>query len=102
MRSDRQRRSPGTSFVDLSAQGFATFLGVSFEMGKAALGIVIASAVGFMTARRLRGGAAEFGIGLLAGACLTVIIGLLPVWIFIVLILVVGALIGYRYMGGSQ
>lgn len=94
--------TPGTSFVDQSAQGFATFLGVSFEMGKAALGIVIASAIGFMTARRLRGGAAEFSIGLLAGACLTVIIGLLPVWIFIVLILVVGALIGYRYMGGGQ
>ena len=94
--------TPGTSFVDQSAQGFATFLGVSFEMGKAALGVVIAAAVGFATARRLRGGAAEFGIGLLAGACLTVIIGLLPVWIFIVLMMVVGALIGYRYMGGGQ
>lgn len=93
---------PGTSFVDQSAQGFATFLGVSFDMGKAALGIVIASAIGFATARRLRGGAAEFGIGLLAGACLAVIIGLLPVWIFIVLMMVVGALIGYRYMGGGQ
>lgn len=94
--------TPGTSFVDQSAQGFATFLGVSFEMGKAALGIVIASAIGFMTARRLRGGAAEFGIGMLAGACLTVIMGLLPVWIFIVLMLAVGALIGYRYMGGGK
>lgn len=94
--------TPGTSFVNQSAQGFATLLGVSFEMGKAALGIVIASAVGFATARQLRGGAAEFGIGMLAGACLAVIMGLLPVWIFIVLMMAVGALLGYRYMGGGQ
>jgi len=94
--------TPGEGFISQVANAFAVFLGVPYTTGKTALGMVIASAVGFSTAKQLRGGAPEFGVGLLAGAGLATLIGLLPVWLFVVLILVVGMLIGYKYMQGGQ
>ncbi len=93
--------TPGGSFIDQSAQAVATFMGVSFDVGKTALGLFITSTVGYTTARKLRGGAPEFGIGMLAGAVLCVAFGLLPIQMFVVLFIGVGALLGYRYMGGG-
>ena len=64
--------------------------------------MLLAIAIGFTTAKKLRGGAAEFGLGLLGGTMLGVLIGLLPVWTIVVLLLVVGMYIGYRYVGGGS
>ena len=94
--------TPGPGFIDQSAKNFATFLGVSYAVGRAALGMLIATAIGFTTARKLKGGASEFGIGFIAGAALMVLITLLPAWIFIVMVIIVGGLLGYKYMSGGS
>ena len=94
--------TPGPGFIDQSAKNFATFLGVSYAVGRAALGMLIATAIGFTTARKLKGGAPEFGIGFIAGAALMVLITLLPAWIFIVMVIIVGGLLGYKYMNGGS
>jgi len=64
--------------------------------------MLLALSIGFATAKQLRGGAAEFGMGLLGGTMLGVLIGLLPVWIIVVLLLVVGLYVGNRYVGGNN
>ena len=94
--------TPGPGFIDQSAKNFSTFLGVSYAVGRAALGMLIATAIGFTTARKLKGGAPEFGIGFIAGAALMVLMTLLPAWIFIVMVIIVGGLLGYKYMSGGS
>lgn len=102
--------SPGIPDEDDDSEGFlmeairgiSRAFGVGFATGKTIFGMLLALAIGFTTAKHLRGGAAEFGLGLLGGTMLGVLIGLLPVWVVVVLLLIVGMYVGYRYVGGSS
>jgi hypothetical protein len=85
-----------------AVRGISRAFGVGFATGKTIFGMLLALAIGFATAKQLRGGAAEFGMGLLGGTMLGILIGLIPVWTIVVLMLVVGLYIGYRYVGGSS
>ena len=89
-------------FLVQAVRGIGLAFGVGFSTAKIIFGMLLALAIGFTTAKQLRGGAAEFGIGLLGGTMLGVLIGLLPVWIVVVLMLVVGLYYGNRYVGGSN
>lgn len=89
-------------FLSEAIRGISRAFGVGFATGKTIFGMLLAIAIGFATAKQLRGGAAEFGLGLLGGTMLGVLVGLLPVWTIVVLLLVVGMYIGYRYVGGSN
>jgi len=89
-------------FLSEAIRGISKVFGVGFATGKTILGMLLALAIGFATAKHLRGGAAEFGLGLLGGTMLGVLIGLLPVWTIVVLLLIVGMYIGYRYVGGGN
>ncbi len=89
-------------FLSEAVRGISKIFGVGFATGKTILGMLLALAIGFTTAKKLRGGAAEFGLGLLGGTMLGVLIGLLPVWTVVVLLLIVGMYIGYRYVGGGS
>ncbi len=89
-------------FLVQAVRGIGLAFGVGFSTAKLIFGMLLALAIGFTTAKQLRGGAAEFGIGLLGGTMLGVLIGLLPVWIIVVLLLVVGLYIGNRYVGGAN
>ncbi len=89
-------------FLVQAVRGIGLAFGVGFATAKIIFGMLLALAIGFATAKQLRGGAAEFGIGLLGGTMLGVLIGLLPVWIIVVLLLVVGLYIGNRYVGGGN
>ncbi len=89
-------------FLSEAVRGISKIFGVGFATGKTIFGMLLALAIGFTTAKHLRGGAAEFGLGLLGGTMLGVLIGLLPVWTIVVLLLVVGMYIGYRYVGGGN
>ena len=89
-------------FLSEAVRGISKIFGVGFATGKTILGMLLALAIGFTTAKKLRGGAAEFGFGLLGGMMLGVLIGLLPVWTVVVLLLIVGMYIGYRYVGGGS
>jgi hypothetical protein len=89
-------------FLSEAIRGISRVFGVGFATGKTILGMLLALAIGFTTAKHLRGGAAEFGLGLLGGTMLGVLIGLLPVWTVVVLLLIVGMYIGYRYVGGGS
>jgi hypothetical protein len=89
-------------FLSEAVRGISKVFGVGFATGKTILGMLLALAIGFTTAKHLRGGAAEFGLGLLGGTMLGVLIGLLPVWTVVVLLLIVGMYIGYRYVGGGS
>jgi len=101
--TSRDGVAPGEgSFLDQSIEGIANLFGVSFGIGKNILGMLLALGIGFATAKHLRGGAAEFGLGLLGGTMLGVLIGLLPVWTVVVLLLIVGMYVGYRYVGGGS
>lgn len=90
------------SFLMVAVRGIGKAFGVGFATAKLIFGALLALAIGFATAKQLRGGAAEFGLGLLGGTMLGVLIGLLPVWIIVVLLLVVGLYIGHRYVGGGN
>ena len=89
-------------FLVQAVRGIGLAFGVGFSTAKIIFGMLLALAIGFATAKQLRGGAAEFGMGLLGGTMLGVLIGLLPVWIIVVLLLVVGLYIGNRYVGGNN
>ena len=89
-------------FLVQAVRGIGLAFGVGFSTAKIIFGMLLALAIGFATAKQLRGGAAEFGMGLLGGTMLGVLIGLLPVWIIVVLLLVVGLYIGNRYVGGAN
>ena len=89
-------------FLMEAIRGISKAFGVGFATGKTIFGMLLALAIGFATAKQLRGGAAEFSLGLLGGTMLGVLIGLLPIWVVVVLLLVVGMYIGYRYVGGSN
>lgn len=89
-------------FLVQAVRGIGLAFGVGFSTAKIIFGMLLALAIGFTTAKQLRGGAAEFGMGLLGGTMLGVLIGLLPVWIIVVLLLVVGLYIGNRYVGGAN
>lgn len=93
--------TPGTGFMEESGQAMATFFGVPLTIGKMILGMLIALAIGMATAKQLKGGAQEFGIGLLGGAMLGVVVGLIPTWVIVVLLLTVGLYIGKMYMSGD-
>ena len=90
------------SFLMQAVRGIGLAFGVGFATAKLIFGMLLALAIGYATAKQLRGGAAEFGLGLLGGTLLGVLIGLLPVWIIVVLLLVVGLYIGNRYVGGGN
>ena len=89
-------------FLIQAVRGIGLAFGVGFATAKLILGMLLALSIGYATAKQLRGGAAEFGLGLLGGTFLGVLIGLLPVWIIVVLLLVVGLYIGNRYVGGGN
>jgi hypothetical protein len=89
-------------FLMQAVRGIGLAFGVGFATAKLIFGMLLALSIGYATAKQLRGGAAEFGLGLLGGTLLGVLIGLLPVWIIVVLLLVVGLYIGNRYVGGSN
>lgn len=89
-------------FLVQAVRGIGLAFGVGFSTAKIIFGMLLALSIGFATAKQLRGGAAEFGIGLLGGSMLGVLIGLLPVWIVVVLMLVVGLYYGNRYVGGAN
>ena len=97
---DEDDKSEG--FLMEAIRGISRAFGVGFETGKIIFGMLLALAIGFATAKHLRGGAAEFGLGLLGGTMLGVLIGLLPIWTIVVLLLIVGMYIGYRYVGGGN
>ena len=90
------------SFLDQSIEGIANLFGVSFGIGKTILGMLLALGIGTATAKHLRGGAQEFGMGMLGGVVLGVLIGLLPIWVLVLLVLIVGLWIGQRYMSGGE
>ncbi|MDD4464140.1 MAG: PT domain-containing protein, partial [Desulfobacterales bacterium] len=89
-------------FLMQAVRGIGLAFGVGFSTAKLIFGMLLALSIGYATAKQLRGGAAEFGLGLLGGTLLGVLIGLLPVWIIVVLLLVVGLYIGNRYVGGGS
>lgn len=89
-------------FLMQAVRGIGLAFGVGFATAKLIFGMLLALSIGYATAKQLRGGAAEFGLGLLGGTLLGVLIGLLPVWIIVVLLLVVGLYIGNRYVGGGN
>jgi hypothetical protein len=89
-------------FLMEAVRGIGLAFGVGFATAKLIFGMLLALAIGYATAKQLRGGAAEFGVGLLGGTLLGILIGLLPVWIIVVLLLVVGLYIGNRYVGGNN
>lgn len=89
-------------FLMEAVRGIGNAFGVGFATAKIILGMLLALAIGFATAKQLRGGAAEFGLGLLGGTMLGILIGLIPVWTIVVLLLVVGLYIGNRYVGGAN
>jgi len=90
------------SFIMQAVRGIGLAFGVGFSTAKPIFGMLLALSIGYATAKQLRGGAAEFGLGLLGGTLLGVLIGLLPVWIIVVLLMVVGLYIGHRYVGGGN
>ena len=95
--------TPGEgSFLDQSIEGIANLFGVSFGVGKTILGMLLALGIGTATAKQLKGGAQEFGLGMLGGVVLGVLIGLLPIWVLVLLVLIVGLWIGHRYMSGGD
>lgn len=89
-------------FLMQAVRGIGLAFGVGFATAKLIFGMLLALSIGYATAKQLRGGAAEFGLGLLGGTLLGVLIGLLPVWIIVVLLLIVGLYIGNRYVGGGN
>lgn len=89
-------------FLMEAVRGIGLAFGVGFATAKLIFGMLLALSIGYATAKQLRGGAAEFGLGLTGGTLLGVLIGLLPVWIIVVLLLVVGLYIGNRYVGGGN
>jgi hypothetical protein len=89
-------------FLMEAVRGIGKAFGVGFATAKIILGMLLALAIGFATAKQLRGGAAEFGLGLLGGTILGILVGLIPVWTIVVLLLVVGLYIGNRYVGGAN
>ena len=89
-------------FLMESVRGIANLFGVSFGVGKTILGMLLALSIGTATAKHLRGGAQEFGMGMLGGVVLGVLIGLLPIWVLVLLVLIVGLWIGQRYMSGGD
>lgn len=91
-----------TNFIDRAGKGFADLFGVTNEIGKTLLGLFIAFGVGTVISRELRGGALEFAAGSLAGLAITSVIGLTPIWIFVVFLLLAGLLIGWRYFNSSS
>ena len=97
---DEDDDSPG--FLMEAVRGIGNVFGVGFATAKIIFGMLLALAIGFATAKQLRGGAAEFGLGLLGGTMLGVLVGLIPVWTIVVLLLVVGLYIGHRYVGGGN
>ena len=95
--------TPGEgSFLDQSIEAIANLFGVSFDIGKIIFGMLLALGVGTATAKQLKGGAQEFGLGMLGGVVLGVLIGLLPIWVLVLLVLIVGLWIGQRYMSGGD
>ncbi len=90
------------SFMMQAVRGIANLFGVSFGIGKNILGMLLALGIGTATAKHLRGGAQEFGMGMLGGVVLGVLIGLLPIWVLVLLVLIVGLWIGQRYMSGGD
>jgi len=89
-------------FMMQAVRGIANLFGVSFGTGKTILGMLLALGIGTATAKHLRGGAQEFGMGMLGGVVLGVLIGLLPIWVLVLLVLIVGLWIGQRYMSGGD
>ncbi len=89
-------------FLMQAVRSIANLFGVSFGIGKTILGMLIALAIGMATAKQLKGGAQEFGMGMLGGVVLGVLIGLLPIWVLVLLVLIVGLWIGQRYMSGGE
>ncbi len=89
-------------FLMESVRGITNLFGVSFGVGKTILGMLLALSIGTATAKHLRGGAQEFGMGMLGGVVLGVLIGLLPIWVLVLLVLIVGLWIGQRYMSGGD
>jgi hypothetical protein len=101
--TSRDGITPGEgSFLDQSIEAIANLFGVSFGIGKLILGMLLALGVGTATAKHLRGGAQEFGMGMLGGVVLGVLIGLLPIWVLVLLVLIVGLWVGKRYMDGGD
>lgn len=88
-------------FLDRSVESIANLFGVTVAVGRLILGLLLASAIGLGVAKQLRGGAEEFGFGFLAGTILSVLIGLIPVWVFVLLVLIIGLYIGKMYMSGG-
>jgi len=89
-------------FMIQAVRGIANLFGVSFGIGKTILGMLLALAIGMATAKQLKGGAQEFGMGMLGGVVLGVLIGLLPIWVLVLLVLIIGLWIGQRYMSGGD
>jgi len=89
-------------FLMQSVRGIANLFGVSFGVGKTILGMLLALGIGTATAKQLKGGAQEFGMGMLGGVVLGVLAGLLPIWVLVLLVLIVGLWIGQRYMSGGD
>ena len=89
-------------FLVQAVRGIANLFGVSFGIGKTILGMLLALGIGTATAKQLKGGAQEFGMGMLGGVVLGVLIGLLPIWVLVLLVLIVGLWIGQRYMSGGD
>jgi len=92
----------GPSFLDRCIESIANLFGVSFDVGKIILGMLLALGIGTATAKHLKGGAQEFGLGMLGGVVLGVLIGLIPIWVMVLLVLIVGLWIGKRYMDGGD
>ena len=98
----RDKVAPGEgSFLDQEHRWNANLFGI-FGIGKTILGMLLALGIGPATAKHLRGGAQEFGMGMLGGVVLGVLIGLLPIWVLVLLVLIVGLWIGQRYMSGGD
>ena len=89
-------------FLSEAVRGISKLFGVGFATGKTILGMLLALGIGMATAKQLRGGAEEFGMGMLGGVVLGVLIGLIPIWVLVLLVLIVGLWIGKRYMDGGN
>jgi hypothetical protein len=90
------------SYLEWMVKNFATAFNLSLDDGRLFLGMIISLATGMLTAKKLNGGAAEFGIGMLGGMVLCILIGILPLWPIIALLLIVGLYIGMQIARGDK
>ena len=90
------------NLIGLSVKGLAKGFGIDYDTALLMFGLMIIFGAGGIVMNSVKGGAMEFIAGSIVGTFVAFALGLIPIWIFIIIVVVFGAYVLRVFVQGGQ